>query len=242
LTYFHFFLLVHINFLGEVFMNCPDFEKLIAERVADELTAEQRAEMDAHEQSCSGCRQSVAEWQKMQTLLLASWPAEEPRLSFFLPNPRRQGHWLETARTWFGVASMGAVAGCLLLLAVLRPAVSYNHNQLSINFSKSYGEEGAISAQAVTQAQVQAWVQQALEQTTAAGASETQPTSGASPIPSNTEQARRVTQLGVQVEMLKENQSALWQQVEQHGVYLQSAWRGPSDQIESQRQKSSDRP
>jgi len=223
-------------------MNCPDFEKLIAERVADELTTEQRTEMDAHEQSCPGCQRCVAEWQKMQTLLLASWPAEEPRLSFFLPNPRRQGRWLETARTWFGLASMAAVTGCLLLLAAFRPVVSYNHRQISINFSKSHSEEGAISAQAVTQAQVQAWVQQALEQTTAAGVSETQPTSGASAIPSNAEQANRVTQLGVQVEILRENQSALWQQVEQHGVYLQSAWRRPPDQIESQRQKSSDRP
>jgi len=223
-------------------MNCPDFEKLIAERVAEELTAEQRAEMDAHEQSCSGCRHALAEWQRMQAMLLASWPEENPRMSFFLPNPSPPGSWLETARTWFGLASMATVAGCLLLLAVLRPAVSYDHSQLSINFGTVRSEARAISAQAVTQTQVQAWVRQALEQATAAGATETQPTSGASPIPSSAEQARRVTQLGVQVEMLKENQSALWQQVEQHGLYLQSAWRGPSDQIELQRHRSSERP
>jgi anti-sigma factor RsiW len=223
-------------------MNCPDFEKLMAERVAEELTAERRAEMDAHEQSCPGCRQALAEWQKMQALLLASWPAEEPRRPFFLPNPRRQNSWLETARTWFGFASMATVAGCLLLLAALRPAMSYDHGQLSINFSTARGEAGAMSAQAVTPTQVQAWVRQALEQATADGSAETQPTSGTSPIRSSAEQARRVTQLGVQVQMLKENQSALWQQVEQHGLYLQSAWRGPSDRIELQRQRSSDRP
>jgi len=99
-----------------------------------------------------------------------------------------------------------------------------------------------MSAQAVTQEQVQGWVRQALEQATAVGVAEGQPTSGASAIPSNAEQARRVTQLGVRVEMLQENQSALWQQVEQHGLYLQSAWRGPSDQIEFQRQQPPERP
>jgi anti-sigma factor RsiW len=228
--------------LGEVCMNCADFEKLIAERVAEELNAERRAEMDTHEQSCSACQQTLAQWQKMQALLLASWPAEEPRTPFFLPNPRRQDGWLETARTWFGLASMATVAGCLLLLAVLRPAVSYDHSQLSINFGAARGEAGAITAQGVTPTQVQAWVRQALEEATVAGAAETQPTSGANPIPSSAEQARRVTQLGVQVQILKENQLALWQQVEQHGLYLQSAWRGPSNQIEMQRQRSSDRP
>jgi len=121
----------------------------------------------------------------------------------------------------------------LLLLVVLRPAVSYDHSQLSINFGAARSEGGTMSTQAVTQAQVQAWVRQALEQATVAGVAEAQPTSGASQIPSSAEQARRVTQIGVQVEMLKENQSALWQQVEQHGLYLQSAWRGASDPSDS---------
>jgi len=223
-------------------MNCPEFEKLIAERIAEELTAEQTAAMDAHEQSCPGCRHALAQWQKMQSLLLANWPAEEPRMPFFLPSPTQKGGWLETARTWFGVASMAAVTGCLLLLVILRPAVSYDHSQFAISFSKARSGGEATSAQAVTQAQVQAWVQQALQQITVVGAAGIQPTSGAGPIPSDAEQARRVTQLGVQVEMLKENQSALWQQVEQHGVYLQSAWRGPSDHIETQRKLPSERP
>jgi anti-sigma factor RsiW len=221
-------------------MNCSDFKNLIAERTAEEVTAEQRAEMEAHEKTCPGCQHALAEWQRMQSLLLASWPAEEPRRPFFLPNPARRGNWLETARTWFGLASIATVAGCLLLLVVLRPAVSYDHSQLSINFGAARNDARAISAQAVTQTQVQAWVRQELAQATAPA--ESQPTSGTSPVPSNTEQARRVTQLGVQVQMLKENQSALWQQVEQHGLYLQSAWRGPSDQTQLHRQRSTDRP
>ena len=128
-------------------MNCPAFEKLIAERIAEELTAEQIAEMDAHEQNCPGCRHALAEWQKMQALLLTNWPAEEPRRPFFLPSPTQKGGWLETARIWFGLASMAAVTGCLLLLAVLRPEVAYDHSQLSINFSTTRSEGGAISAQ-----------------------------------------------------------------------------------------------
>ena len=214
-------------------MNCPDFQERIAERVAGELSAEQRQEMDAHEKNCPSCQRSVAEWREMQSLLLASWPTENPPRPFFLPNLPQRSTWFETARTWFAFASMAAVTGCLLMLAILRPAVNFDHRQLSINFAHSRTGEEAISAQTVTQAQVQAWVRQALEQPTPQGAEKMQPASGSRALPSSEEQARRLTQLGVEFEILKENQASLWQQVEQHGLYLQSAWRSPADPSDS---------
>lgn len=208
-------------------MNCPDFRELIAERVGGDLSAEQIKQMDAHEQSCSSCHRTLADWREMQSLLLASWPSEDPRRPFYLPNPREQAGWLGVARNWFAIASMAAVAGCLLMLAILRPSVTFDRHQVSLNFSPAHSEEGTTSAQAVTQAEVQEWVRQALEPASV-GSAKGQPVSGPLVPPSSEEQFRRIAQLGVELEILKENQASLWQQVEQHGLYLQSAWRSSS--------------
>jgi hypothetical protein len=37
--------------------------------------------------------------------------------------------------------------------------------------------------------------------------------------------------MGVELEMLKETEASLWRQVQQHGLYLQSAWQRPSQPI-----------
>jgi Putative zinc-finger len=220
------------RFQGEISMNCNDFQQRIAERMAGELPAEQKKEMEAHEQTCLACQRAVQEWRQMESLLRASWPPEDPRVPFFVPSPQRQGGWLTTARTWFGLASMAAVTACLLLLVMLRPSLRYERSQLSINFGR--GEKAAVMpAEVVTQAQVQTWVQQALAQAPVEGTLTAQPTS------SNEEAARRIAQIAVQVEMLRRNQLSLWQQVEQHGLYLQSAWRDP---LELKQRQNTSRP
>ena len=160
-------------------------------------------------------------------------------MSFLLPNPGRPVGWFETARNWFGLASMGAVTVCLLLLAILRPTIAFDRSHLSVNFGRTGVETEAIAAPAVTQAQVEAWVQQAVAQASSQPPSTVEQTSGSKGIPSNEEVAQRMTQMGVQMEMLKLNQSSLWQQVEQHSLYLQSAWRGSSD---APQKRNPDRP
>ena len=175
----------------------------------------------------------------MESLLRASWPSEDPRVPFFLPNPRLQGGWAATVRTWLGWVSMAAVTGCLLLLVILRPSVNFERSQLSINF----GNAGkATPSEVITQAQVQAWVQQALAQAATETASKPQPAAALTAVPSNEEELRRVAQLAVQIEMLRRNQLSLWQQVQQHGLYLQSAWRAPADALEPNQRQRMNRP
>lgn len=209
-------------------MNCSDFKDLIAERMAGELTPERKAEIDAHEKLCPACQHAVADWRQMESLLRSNWPAEDPRRSFFLPVPPRT-RWIETARTWFSLASMAAVTACLLLFALLRPAVRFDRSQLSINFAPTHTESGAVPSPVVTEAQVHAWVQDAVAQAVSQRAEST-PAVVSKAIPADSEEANRAAQLAVQIQMLKENQASLWQQVQQHGLYLQSSWRTPSDQ------------
>jgi len=211
-------------------MNCSDFKELIAERVAGELTPELKTEMDAHEKLCPACHQAVADWRQMESLIRSSWPAEDPRRSFLLPIPFPRTDWMDTARTWFSLASMAAVAACLFLFALLRPSVHVDRSHLSINFAPTNTESGAPPSQAVTEAQVQAWVQEAVAQA-ALQRTEKMPEAVASKVlPASSEETNRAAQLAVQIQMLKENQASLWQQVQQHGLYLQSSWRSPTDQ------------
>lgn len=223
-------------------MNCSDFKDMISEHVAGELTPELKQEMEAHEKACAACQHAVEEWRQMETLLRSSLPAEDPRRSFFLPIPPRRVRWLEIARTGFGFASMAAVAACLLLFVVLRPAVHLDRRQLSVSFASTPIESAAVSAQPLSQAQVQAWVQEAFAQA-ASQSPEKMPEAGAlKPTPVAAEQANRLAQLAVQIQLLKENQLSLWQQVQQHGLYLQSSWHPPSGQIDSTPKQYSNQP
>ena len=185
--------------------------------------------MDAHEKLCPACQHAVADWRQMESLLRSSWPAEDPRRSFFLPVPPRTG-WIETARTWFGLASMAAVAACLLLFVILRPSVHVDRSQLSINFAATHTESAVMPSQVVTQAQVQAWVLEAVAQAALQGTEKTPEAAVPKTAASGSEEANHAAQLAVQIQMLKENQASLWQQVQQHGLYLQSSWRSPSNQ------------
>lgn len=223
-------------------MNCPDFKELIPERVAGELPPERKQEMEAHELACPACHQAVEEWRQMESLIRSSWPAEDPRRSFLLPVPPRRVRWLDTARTWFGLASMATVTACLLLLLVLRPGIQYDRGQLSVNFAPHRTEPAVSSVQAATQAQVQAWVQEALAQAATQTPERMTEVSAPKPAGVTAEQANRVAQLAVQIELLKENQLSLWQEVQQHGLYLQSSWHPASDQMNLYPKNPSSRP
>jgi len=165
----------------------------------------------------------------MQFLLRSSWPAENPRRSFFLPVPPPRASWLDTARAWFGVASMAAVTGCLLLLVLFRPAIHFDRGQLSLNFASASSETAGSAVQPVTQAQVQAWVRDALAQSSSEASAKAQEVTTSKSFATSNEDADRVAQLAVQLQLLKENQLSLWQEVQQHGLYLKSAWHPAPD-------------
>jgi hypothetical protein len=210
-------------------MNCDDCRKMISERAAGELSPEQTSEFDAHQQICATCREAVREWQQLEVLLRSSWPSEDPAVPFFVPPSKRTPNWLHTVRSWVSAASTAAVAASLLLLVIFRPSIQYDPHQLSINFSRTDSRPTTTSpVEAVSQSQVQAWVQAAYEQSMMREQQRAQSASQPASNSSSEEESRKVAQLAVQLEMIKESQAALWQQVQQHGVYLQSAWLGSS--------------
>jgi anti-sigma factor RsiW len=208
-------------------MNCDDFRGLISEKVAGELPLEQAKEFDAHQQVCSTCRDAVRDWQQLETLLRASWPSEDPPFPFFLPVPKAHAGWLGTVRNWVSVASMAIVAATFLFLVLSRPTIQYGQHALSINFGQSSSQAGTAPAQAVSRAEVQAWVQAAVQQSIAEESAQLQPASQGKNELSKEELAR----LGAELEMVKETQVSLWQQVQQHGLYMQSAWSRPAEKI-----------
>ena len=208
-------------------MNCDDFRELMSEKVAGELSLEQAKEFDAHQQVCSTCRDAARDWQQLETFLRASYPSQDPPFPFFLPVPKAHAGWLGTVRNWVSVGSMAIVAATFLLLVLSRPTIEYGQHALSINFGQSSSQARTAPAQAVSRAEVQAWVQAAVQQSIAEESTQLQPASQGKSEPSREELAR----LGAELEMVKETQVSLWQQVQQHGLYMQSAWSRPAEQI-----------
>ena len=212
-------------------MNCDHFRELMSEKVAGELSLEQAKEFAAHQQVCSTCRDAAREWQQLENLLRASFPSQDPPFPFFLPVPKAHAGWLGTVRNWASVGSMAIVAATFLFLVLSRPRIEYGQHALSINFGHTSSQAGTAPAEAVSRAEVEAWVQAAVEQSIAEKSAQLQPASQSKSELSREEQSRQLARLGAELEMVKETQVSLWQQVQQHGLYMQSAWTRPAEQI-----------
>jgi len=223
-------------------MNCGDFRDLISERVAAELSSDQAKEFDAHQQVCLTCRDAVRDWQQLEKVLRASWPSEDPPIPFFLPASKAHASWLGLVRNWVSVASMTLVGASLLLMVVSRPSIQYGQHALSINFGQTKFLAGAAPAEAVSRAEVRAWVQAAVQQSTAQESARIGPASEPSSDLSREEESRRLARLGVELEMVKETQASLWQQIQQHGLYIESALERPSQQIRPNQDPGASRP
>jgi hypothetical protein len=211
-------------------MDCEDFREHIFEQKTKTLSTAQIKDFDAHRQDCPSCRDALRDWQQIESLLRTSWPSEDPQIPFFVPPARaHQARWLYNVRNWVSAASTAFLAASLLVVVLLRPSVQYNRHELSIRFGQTGPPSEAPSAQPVSQVQVEAWARAAAEQVvaqeTARSASHSVTDS------SNAEGAEHLARMGVELEMLKETEASLWRQVQQHGLYLQSAWQRPSQPI-----------
>jgi len=211
-------------------MDCEDFREHIFEQKTKTLSTAQIKDFDAHHQDCPSCRDALRDWQQIESLLRTSWPSEDPQIPFFVPPARaHQARWLYNVRNWVSAASTAFLAASLLVVVLLRPSVQYNRHELSIRFGQTGPPSEAPSAQPVSQVQVEAWARAAAEQVvaqeTARSASHSVTDS------SNAEGAEHLARMGVELEMLKETEASLWRQVQQHGLYLQSAWQRPSQPI-----------
>jgi hypothetical protein len=211
-------------------MDCEDFREHIFEQKTKTLSTAQIKDFDAHHQDCPSCRDALRDWQQIESLLRTSWPSEDPQIPFFVPPARaHQARWLYNVRNWVSAASTAFLAASLLVVVLLRPSVQYNRHELSIRFGQTGPPSEAPSAQPLSQVQVEAWARAAAEQVvaqeTARSASHSVTDS------SNAEGAEHLARMGVELEMLKETEASLWRQVQQHGLYLQSAWQRPSQPI-----------
>lgn len=206
-------------------MKCDQFREQIAERLAGELVEPQAHEFDAHEQACAACRVALSEWQRLEGWLRAGWPSEDvPPMGLIVP-PRASHTWFDTTRVWFARASTALVVASLVALVLLRPSVEWDRTGVRLAFGPGGPGAEPAPAAAVTQQQVEAWVQAAVNKAM------TQP-APASVTTREGAEAARWGQVGVQLKMLEQSQAFLWQQLQQQGLYLESLWRGPAGRLE----------
>jgi hypothetical protein len=213
-------------------MDCEDFREHIFEQKTKKLSTAQIKDFDAHHQDCPSCRDALRDWQQIESLLRTSWPSEDPQIPFFVPPARaHQARWLYNVRNWVSAASTAVLAASLLLVVLLRPSVQYNRHELSFRFGQTGPPSEAPSAQPVSQVQVQAWARAAAEQVVTQETARLQSASHSMSDSSSAEESGHLARMRVELEMLKKTEASLWQQVQQHGLYLQSAWQRPSQPI-----------
>ncbi|MGH9831008.1 MAG: anti-sigma factor family protein [Blastocatellia bacterium] len=198
-------------------MRCDDFREHIFERLPNELSPEQAKEFDSHAHNCAACQAMMRDWQRLEILLRASWPDENPLSPVLVVAPKASYGWLHAAQKWIAASSAILVGACLLLIIILRPSVRAGRQELSFTFGRANPVAG------LSQPQVQAWVHAAVEQAMSEQSERLRAASMSVSKPSSEEDAARLVQLSVQLEIIKEAQSSLWQQVQQQGLYLQSA-------------------
>lgn len=210
-------------------MNCNEFRDLIAERLDDELAAEQTHDFDAHERVCPTCHSALDQWRQLADILRAGWPSVDPPAhGLFLSSPAG-GSWLEATRRWFGYASMALVATSLLLLVIFPPAIHVDRNELAIFFGAARATSQFRPEALVTQEQVRSSVEAAVHQAVLEQSAELERTAQSAPKQTD-EEARIVNQLAVRLGMLEATQGSLWQSTAEQRVYLQSLWSKSQEQ------------
>jgi anti-sigma factor RsiW len=198
-------------------MRCDEFRDLMFERLSGELDPERDAACDSHEKGCAICRAELAQFRSVQARLRAGWPSEDPLpMQVVLPqNDARR--WFDAATLWFSRASAGLVAASLLFLVLVRPSVQVGRSGIELSFGPAVTQ--TASASTLSEAQVKALVQAAVDRQIAQ-AKAVAPVSG---VPTN--QAVQSAEVANQVRQLQRTQATLWEEVQQHGLSLESLWR-----------------
>lgn len=218
-------------------MLCNQFRDLMFERLAGELTPEQESACSEHELSCVVCRAELADTKWIAARLRTGWPAEESApLQLALPQRGAGwGSWLDAGALWFTRASAALVMACLLALLIVRPTLQADRDGVRIAFSHAAEpvapttSQAATASAALTPEQVRALVQTEVEKDFA----RVQPT--AAPVERRAPATGEVADASVQMRQLQRNQAQLWQQVQQHGLYLESLWRNGAGGVQPAR-------
>jgi hypothetical protein len=133
-------------------------------------------------------------------------------------------------RDWVSAVSTAIVAASALALIFVRPSIHYDRHEISLSLDHSVSQLGSTPVEAMSQRQVQAWVEAAMRERMAQEPVSLDSSARPSGNFSNEDESKRLAQLAIQMEVLKETQATLWRQVQQHGLYLQSAWLGSPEQ------------
>jgi hypothetical protein len=219
-------------------MVCNEFRNLMFERLGGELSPSQETACAEHEQSCVICRAELAQFKWVETRLRAGWPSEEPMpASVLLPHQSAQTashNWFDLAAVWFARASAALVMACLVAVLLLRPSIEADRGSLHIAFGRDAARpQDQIT---VTQDQLRTMVQAEVNQEMArmqpvALATPANPATATSTSAKSADDAQRMTQVAFQVRQLQQSQASLWQQVQQHGIYLESLWHRSSGNV-----------
>ena len=192
-------------------MLCNEFRDLMFERLSGELTPEQEQATLLHEESCPACRAELKHYGRLVNELRAGWPSEDaPPLGLTLPQAHNPGRaWYDTAGLWLARSSAALVAACLLFAVLVRPTVELDRSGLRVAFAHA-AEPAApapVAPAALTEAQVKALVQTAVEEQLARRggvqlAAQRQPASDPA--------------LALELWRLQQSQAGLWQQTQQN--------------------------
>jgi len=208
-------------------MNCSEFRALIFEFLGRELPAEKQADFVRHGDVCAACRIEMDRWRELETQLRAGWPDDEP-LPLPIIVPRRPTvNWLDLAWLWFARASAMVVVFSLVALVLLRPAVHGDRAGVSLAFRGAAPAAALPQGGALDQAQIQAWLQAAVDR---AVADRTAPANAPGGWP--TAESGRWNRVVSQLRLSQESQLYLWRQVQEQQAELQSLWRASAARVE----------
>ena len=196
-------------------MRCDEFRDLMFERLSGELDPVQDAACDEHEKTCAICRAELAQFHAVQARLRAGWPAEDPLpMQVVLPQHETR-RWFDVATLWFSRASAGLVAAALLFMVLVRPSLQVGRGAIELSFGSAV-TPASVSASTLNEAQVKAMVQSAVDRQMELSKAPAATPSVKSPADS--------AQVATQLRQLQRTQAALWETVQQHGLYLESMW------------------
>ena len=200
-------------------MRCDEFRDLMFERLSGELDPVQNAACDDHEKSCAICRAELAQFRSVQARLRAGWPSEDP-LPMQVVLPRNDGRrWFDVATLWFSRASAGLVAAALLFMVLVRPSVQVGRGAIELSFGSAV-TPATVSAAGLSEAQVKAIVEAAVDRQMVQART--------APAPGATAQPVDTAQVTTQLRQLQRTQATLWETVQKHGLYLESLWQSTS--------------
>ena len=218
-------------------MLCNEYRDLMFERISGELTAEQTAACSGHEQTCVVCRAEVADVKWMSTRMRAGWPAEEPLpLQINLPQPASRvfgaRNWFDLGSLWFSRASATLALACLVAFVVLRPSVELGGGALRVAFRGTSSVQAASLTPEQVQALVNTQVQAALANQANVKVESSRPATVQLASDSRSAADTASVQVAMQVRELQRREAALSQQVQQHGLYLESLWRNGAGAVQ----------